>query len=176
MAKGRFQIIDDLNVPKEVKSINYFGPDPFRIYSRIPPLLQIIFQVRGTHINEEDFRWDLFKDSDTMNFYFRIRLERALDRFTTPVLQVRVFGHQPKDPASPNGRMLIEVLGTMRTTYPVDNDPISRAFFVPFLWLYHYALYNNVRRKYLQMYAARIERFMNELRSILGIMQKPRLT
>lgn len=171
-----FEIADDLNIPKEVKSINYFGPDPFRIYSRISPLLQIIFQSKGEDVYEDDFRWDTFKGNDLHNFYFRFYLEKRLDKWTVIRFIIRVYGHQPKDQAAPNGRMLIETLGNMRTVYPVGSDMISKAFFLPFLYLYHYFMYNQIRRRYLLWTATRIERFMNELRAILGIMQKPRLT
>ncbi len=167
-----FIIEDDLNVPKETKSIDYFGPDPFRIYSRIPPLLQIIFQARGVHLYEEDFRWD--NSGDPMNFFFLFKLERHLDKLTTPIVKVRVFGHQPKDPSAPTGRMKIEVIGTMRTIYPIEGW-FGKAIFWPFLWIYHYLIYNQVRRRYMLMTNTRIERLMNELRAILGIMVKPRL-
>jgi len=171
-----FQIVDDLNIPKEVKSINYSGPDPFRVYARVSPLLQIIFQSKGEDIYEEDFRWDDFKASDTHNFYFRFALEKRLDKWTMIRFVTRVFGHQPKDPSAPNGKMLIETLGTLRTEFPVGNDWLSKAFFIPFLWIYHYLMYNQIRRRYLLWTSTRIERFMNELRALLGIMQKPRLT
>lgn len=168
-----FQIVDDLNIPKEVKSINYFGPDPFRIYSRISPLLQIIFQSKGEDVYEDYFRWDM---GELQSFYFRFRLVKRLDKWTSITFVIRVYGNQPKDPAAPNGRLLIETLGTMTTQYPVGSDWISKAFFLPFLYIYHYAMYNQIRRRYLLWTATRIERFMNELRAILGIMQKPRLT
>ncbi len=168
-----FEIVDDFNVPKEVTSITYFGPDPFRIYTRISPLLQIIFQGKGEDVYEDDFRWDM---GDPQSFYFRFHLRKSLDKWTRVNFIVRTYGHQPKDPAAPNGRMTVEFLGTMTTRYPVGSDPVSKAFFLPFLYMYHYFMYNQIRRRYLLMYKTRIERFMNELRAILGIMQKPRLT
>ncbi|MBI4010120.1 MAG: hypothetical protein HY361_02920 [Candidatus Aenigmarchaeota archaeon] len=169
-----FEIVDDFNVPKEVTSVTYFGPDPFRIYTRISPLLQIIFQGKGEDVYEDDFRWD--NSGDPQSFYFRFRLEKGLDKWTRSNFVIRVYGHQPKDPAAPSGRMTIEFMGTLRTSYPVGSDSVSKALFVPFLYLYHYVMYNQIRRRYLLMYATRIEKFMNELRAILGIMQKPRLT
>ena len=169
-----FEIVDDFNVPKEVTSVSYFGPDPFRIYTRISPLLQIIFQAKGENVYEDDFRWD--NAGDPQSFYFRFRLERGLDKWTTAVFIIRVYGHQPKDPTDPKGRMTVEFMGTLRTRYPVGSGWFSKAFFLPFLYLYHYLSYNQIRRRYLLMYNTRIEKFMNELRSILGIMEKPRLT
>jgi len=168
-----FEIVDDFNVPKEVTSITYFGPDPFRIYTRISPLLQIIFQGKGEDVYEDDFRWDM---GDPQSFYFRFALRKSLDKWTGTNFVIRVYGHQPKDPAAPNGRMTVEFLGTLRTSYPVGSDWMSKAFFIPFLYAYHYLMYSQIRRRYLLMYKTRIERFMNELRVILGIMQKPRLT
>ncbi len=170
-----FQIVDDLNIPKEVKTINYFGPDPFRIYSRISPLFQIIFQLKGENIFEEDFRWGTVMGSDTHGFYYRFVIQKEFDKYTNARLMLRVYGFQPKDPAGSNGRMLIEILGTLRTEYPVGSDAISKALFLPFLYIYHYLMYNAIRRRYLLWMQSRIERFTNELRAILGVMQKPRL-
>ena len=161
-----FVISDEILAPKTNIVLEYFGEDPFRVYSRIPRLMQEIFHARGESIYEDDFRWDI--TSDPRQFFFIFRVERGVDGRTKYVVILKAFGRQPSDPASKNGKMLVEIKGYLVTIYPIKKK-YQRALFWPFIYLYHWAFYNKIRRRYLEIYKGYIEELETELRKILGL-------
>ena len=166
-----YVIQDEVLAPKGAEIIEYYGPDPFRIYSKIGGLLQDIFQARGLHIFEDEFRWNT--TTDPRPFFFIIRLEKGIDKFTDGIVKLKVFGAQPSDPTK-NGRLLIEIAGVIKTTYPVKTW-WHRLIIEPFIWIYHHAIYNKVRREYIRIYKQGIERLQAELRAMLGLVMHERL-
>ncbi|MEM7821295.1 MAG: hypothetical protein QXX38_00535 [Candidatus Aenigmatarchaeota archaeon] len=163
---------DDILAPKRDLVIEYRGPNPFAIYRSIPDLLMRIFQARGVHIFEDDFRWDI--TDDPRPFFVRFHLDKGLDKWTRAYVWVRLQGRQPSDP-SKQGSNEILIGGTIVTRYPVDTV-WQKIFIKPFIWLYHHLIYNNIRRRYIQIYKAGIERLEAEIRSAYNLVMRERLT
>lgn len=167
-----YVIEDDILAPKGVIVIEYRGPDPFAIYPRIPGLLMTIFEAKGLHIFEDDFRWDI--TADPRPFFIKTRLNKGLDKFTRGVVSVRLQGKQPTDPKKP-GSVEILIGGKITTRYPIDTV-FQKIVIKPFVWLYHTLIYDNIRRKYIQTYKAGIERLEAEIRSTFNLIMRERLT
>lgn len=162
-----YVIFDYVLSPEDKLKIEYKGPNPFRVYGKIPKLLQDIFYGRGMNIFEESFKWDI-TDSPP-SFYFKIRFDDAkFDRFTRYQIYIKVFGAQPSDLNDPNGLLYMEIMPVITTTYEFSNV-FEKSIAIPFIWMYHKFMYNNVRRRYMQMLKERTFRFAAAIRSELGI-------
>lgn len=165
-------IEDDVLAPKGAEVVEYYGPNPFSIYTKIGGLLQTIFHARGLNVFEDQFRWDI--TTDPRPFFIQMHLNKKLDNFTRLYIFIKLYGAQPSDETK-SGRLLLEIAGKIRTEYP--SDTIWQKIFVfPFLWIYHHIFYNKIRRSYLQIAKRGIETLENELRSALRIIEKKRLT
>lgn len=161
-----FVISDEVLAPKANIVIEYFGENPFRIYPRISTLMQNIFKARGESVYEDDFRWDI--TGDPRQFFFLFRCERGIDGRTRYVIILKAFGRQPADPKDKNGKMLVEIKGYVVTRYPIKKR-YQRAIFWPFIYFYHWAFYNKIRRRYIEFTKERIEELETELRKILEL-------
>jgi len=167
MPKTKYVIFDYVLAPDDKIRIDYRGPNPFRIYVMISELLQNIFHGRGKNVFEDSFKWDITDSPPT--FYFRFRFgDVKFDRFTTYEIKIRVFGAQPKDPNDPNGLLYMEIKPEMTTAYKFGNV-FEKAIAIPFIWLYHKLMYNNVRRRYIQILKERTFKFAQAIRDELGI-------
>jgi len=167
-----YVIEDDILAPKGAIIIEYRGPNPFAIYPRVRDFLMTIFEAKGLHIYEDDFRWDI--TGDPRSFFIRIRLDKGLDKFTRGVVGVRLQGNQPVDPRKP-GTIEILLGGKIATEYPI-NTIFQKIVLKPFVWVYHHLIYDNIRRKYIQIYKAGMERLEAEIRSTFNLVMRERLT
>ena len=163
---------DDVLAPKDKIAIEYYGPNPFAVYPGLKGLIQVIFHARGQHIFETQFRWDI--TADPRPFFISMHLNLSLDRFTRLIVPMKIFGTQPSDPTK-NGKLLVEIQGRITTTYPISTI-WQRIFVEPFVWVYHHSIYNDVRRRYIQIGKEGIEKLGMEIRSTLNIMKRERLT
>jgi len=169
---NKFVIEDDVLAPKGKIVVEYRGPNPFAFYSKISGLLQSIFQARGVHYFEDEFRWDTV--NDPRQFLLRMHLDKPIDRFTHGQVHLKIIGEQPVDPKK-TGAMFVEIGSNILTGFPAET-PFERLIIVPFLWLYNMTFYNKVRRRYIQVYKAGVEKFEGELRAMFGIPMRERLT
>lgn len=169
---NRFVIEDDVLAPKGKIVVEYRGPNPFAFYPRISGLLQTLFQARGVHYFEDDFRWDI--SSDPRQFLLRMHLDRPLDKFTHGLVHLKIIGEQPSDPKK-TGAMFVEISGAINTGFPAET-PFQKLVVLPFLWLYNIMLYNKIRRQYLRFYKAGLEKLEAELRNMFGITMRERFT
>jgi len=165
-------IEDDILAPKGAIIIEYRGPNPFAIYPRVADLLMTIFEAKGLHIYEDDFRWDI--TGDPRSFFIKIHLDKGLDKFTKGVVAVRLQGKQPTDPRKP-GSVEILLAGKIATEYPIKTV-FQKIAIKPFVWLYHNLIYDNIRRRYLKIYKAGMERLEAEIRSTFNLIMRERLT
>lgn len=167
-----YVIEDDILAPKGAIVIEYRGSNPFAIYPRVADLLMTIFEAKGLHIFEDDFRWDV--TSDPRPFFIRIHLDKGLDKFTRGIVSVRLQGKQPTDPKK-SGSVEILIGGRITTSYPIETI-FQKIVIKPFVWLYHSLIYDNIRRKYIQIYKAGIERLEAEIRATFNLIMRERLT
>jgi len=166
-AKGidmAFAIFSDILAPKGAIFIEYNGPNPFAVYKIVDPLLRRLFEGKGTHMYEPQFRWDTSEDPNP--FYFIVYFERALDKFTRFRVQVKGQGQQPID-ATKNGSVRLEISGYVTTE--IKSATFKDKMMYPFVVAYMYSFYNGVRRRYIEMLRRRIGDLEKELRDFLKI-------
>jgi len=162
---------DDVLAPKGLVWFAYYGQDPFRIYSGIGDIFQEIFEVKGKDIFEDEFRWDITSDPNT--FYVKFHVERKFDKWTKGNVHIAFLGAQPTDP-NKKGRLMVELAGWVKTEYPFDT-PLQRFAILPFILAYHYAMYNNTRRKYINILREKIEILEEHIRNKLNIPMREKL-
>ena len=167
MAITSYRIEEEVLTPKGAISIDYKGKNPFRLYHVLPAMLQNIFKGRGKNIFERSFKWDI--TSDPIEFSFEVWFEDwKFDSRTRPRIRVRVHGQQPSDLEKPNGIVKIEIKVLMATTYEFHNV-FEKAIAMPFIWLYHRLIYNDVRRRYMQILKERTFQLESEIRKLYGM-------
>lgn len=164
-----FVIRDDVLAPKDVKIINYSGPNPLVVYYALDKLFRLTFKVKGTHLFEPDFRWDT--TADPRPFYIRFYTEKGFDKFSRFRIEIWMQGRQPTDPTK-NGDIRVEIRGWLETRYPISTL-LHKIFLLPFFYFYHIVFYNRIRRQYLQFLREGVERVEVEIRNLLKIPEKP---
>lgn len=170
-----YKIEEEVLVPAGAISIEFKGKNPFRIYHRLGGILQTIFHGRGKNIFERSFKWDI--TGDPIDFFVETWFDDSrFDRFTNYRVRVRVHGQQPSDPENPNGVCKIEIKPFLETTYRFGNA-FERMIGIGFIWLYHRLMYNNVRRRYIQIIKEWVHSLEVAIREEYGIpLEKPELT
>ena len=168
-----FTIVDDVLSPNDKLTIEFKGPNPFKLYGKVNALMQVIFHGRGKNVSEEKFKWDI--TSDPRDFYFFFKwIDDRFDKFTRPEYSILGLGRQPSDPNAPNGALYIEIKAKLTTEYkfgPKDREvtSVEKAVATSFIWMYHRLLYSAVRRRYLQIMKERTYKFAEAIRKELGI-------
>lgn len=159
-----FVFRDDVLAPKGAIIIEYSGPDPMSVYRKLNDMLQLTFEVKGKDIYETDFRWDI--KSDPRAFFIKMHVKKGLDQFSSVTVFFKMQGFQPIDANKP-GNIKIEISGFLETNYPTKG--IGGIFLIPLMFIYHLAIYNRIRRRYLQYANERIRRINDTIRSMLNI-------
>jgi len=166
-----FVVIDDILAPKGKIVVEYRGPNPFAFYPKISGLMQSIFQARGVHYFEDEFRWDV--SSDPRQFLLRMHLAKGFDRFSEGRVDLKIIGEQPSDPKK-TGAIFVEIGSTIVTRYPAST-PLQKLVVLPFLIIYHWVYYNKIRRQYILRYKSGVERLEAEIRNTFGLVMRERL-
>ncbi len=162
-------IRDEIPAPREFIQIEYKGPNPINVYHALNNLFRIIWEVKGTQMNEPDFRWDI--TTDPRPFFIQVFIEKAMDKFTSYRVDVKMQGSQPTD-RTKDGVLRIEIHGWIETKFPTGNV-VNKILYPFFFWPYHVAFYAQRRRRYLEWHRRRIDRLADEIRGILKIPSKP---
>jgi hypothetical protein len=170
-----FKMVDDVLAPKGALVYEYYGKDPFSLYFGIGSVLQSIFHLRGKDIFEDQFRWDI--TADPRPFFFIVRANKGMDRFTEGNVQIKVFGAQPTDP-SKDGKLMVEISSWIETQF-FGSGPLTglqRLFVQPFVWIYNHVLYYKTRRNYIHFFQEGIEQLEEHIKTKLGIEMHERMT
>lgn len=163
---------DEIPAPREFIQIEYKGPNPLRVYHELNQLFRMVWEVKGTQLNEPDFRWDT--TADPRPFFIQVFIEKGMDKFTSYRVDVKMQGTQPTDP-SKDGSLRIEIHGWIETKFDLDNRivPINKAL-LPILWLpYNKFFYQKVRRRYIEWHRRRIDRLADTIRELLKVPATP---
>ncbi len=167
MAVESYKMFDYVLAPSDKLKIEYKGPNPFRIYGMLPKWMQIVFHGRGKNIFEKRFKWDI--TTDPREFFFELEFgDASLDNFSKPIVKLRVFGMQPSDPNDPNGLIYIEIKPILETEFKFKNR-FEKMIGMPFVWTYHKLVYNDVRRRYIQILKEQTFKLAAAIREELGI-------
>jgi hypothetical protein len=170
-----FRVVDDVLAPKGALVYEYYGKDPFSVYFGLSSVLQSIFHVRGKDIFEDQFRWDT--TADPRPFFFIVKTNKGLDRFTDGWVQLKVFGAQPTDPTK-DGKLMLEISGWIETNFfgmgPLTG--LQKLIVQPFVWIYSHVLYNKTRRNYIHFMQEGIEQLEEHLKTKIGLEMHERLT
>ncbi len=162
-------IRDEIPAPREFIQIEYKGPNPARIYRELNQWFRVLWEVKGTQINEPDYRWDI--TADPRPFFIHLFIERGMDKFTSYRVDVKMQGSQPTDPTK-SGVLRVELHGWVETTFPTSTK-FNKALFPIFYWPYMVGYYNERRRKYIDWHRRRIERLADMIRESLNIPSRP---
>lgn len=175
LKRESYRIREEVFAPKGAVSIDYKGKDPFRLYNKLSVLLQSIFHGRGKNVFERSFKWDI--TSDPREFFVEMWFDDArFDARTNYRIRVRMHGFQPSNPESPNGICRIELKAFLDTEYKFGNI-FEKIIGMPFIWLYHRLIYNDVRRRYLQIMKEWAYKLEVAIREEYGMpFEKPELT
>lgn len=165
-----FIVEDDILAPRGDITVGYRGYNPLEIYEKIRDFMLTIFHARGVDYFEDFFQWDVTVDPAML--YVRIHIDRKIDKFTRAYVYIVIHGKQSK--ASKQGWVNIKISGKITTVYPTETV-LQKAMFWPFLYIYHYVMYNNIRRKYIGIYKKWIEELEREIRSTFNLIQRARL-
>lgn len=174
-----FRIEDDCLVPYAKLTINYTGPNPFRVCKEVRMLLIKIFEIEPKDVWERDFRWDI--STEPHAFFIRMYADKGVDARTKIFAEVTMQGVQYSDP-NKDGKITILIGGKLRTEYKLDSafkrSPIysgitklgGLAEVGGLLWFYHRIFYEDVRRSYIRNQCnRRLETLWREIRTILGV-------
>jgi hypothetical protein len=112
--------------------------------------------------------------NDPRQFLLRMHLDKPLDRFTHGLVFLKIIGEQPSDPKK-TGAMFVEIGSNINTKFSAKTA-FDKMILLPFLWMYNITFYNKVRRRYIQIYKAGVERLEGELRTMFGMPMRERLT
>lgn len=164
-------IRDEIPAPREFIQIEYRGPNPLKVYHALNQLLRTLWEIKGTQMFEPDFRWDI--TTDPRPFFIQVFAERKMpqDKYTDWRVDIKMQGSQPTDPTK-DGVLRIEIHGWIETKFPTDN-PFNKILFPIFFWPYHVAFYAKQRRRYLEWHRRRIDKLVDEIRTMLNIPSKP---
>lgn len=163
---------DEIPAPREFIQIEYRGPNPLKVYHELNQIFRMLWEVKGTQINEPDFRWDT--TSDPRPFFIQVFVERGVDKFTSYRVDLKMQGTQPTDPTK-DGTLRIEIHGWIETKFDLDNRivPINK-FLLPIIyWPYNKLYYQAIRRRYIEWHRRRINRLAETIREILKIPAQP---
>lgn len=177
--KTTLRIEDDCLAPYPMLTVNYKGPNPFKVCKEVKELLIKIFEIEPKDVWERDFRWDI--STEPHAFFIRMYADKGVDARTTIFAEVTMQGVQPSDP-NKDGKITILIGGRMTTQYRLDSafkrSPIysgitklgGLAEFGGLIWLYHRLFYEDVRRNYIRNQCnRRLEVLLREIRTILEI-------
>ena len=171
------RIVDDALAPKGAVVYEYYGPNPFSIYFGLSGILQSIFHVRGKDIFEDQFRWDT--TGDPRQFFLRFHMNKGMDKFTEGNVNIKVYGMQPINSESKEGKLLIEISGDLETSFFSKDAPMTalqKIILEPFVWIYCHLWYYKIRRQYLHFLQDGVEQLEAEFRKKLGLEMHERLT
>ena len=157
---------DDCLAPERTLTIEYSGPDPFRVCRVLRDMLGRIFQVETIDLWERDFRWDI--SSDPRPFYMRMYVNKGIDARTRMMVEITVQGLQPSDP-SKKGKVTIRISGRLRTEYNLKSFFQRSPLYKAFVWVYHKLFYEEVKRSYIHLCNRLIEELHLELRALFKL-------
>jgi hypothetical protein len=163
---------DEIPAPREFIQIEYRGPNPMKVYQEMNQIFRMIWEVKGTQINEPDFRWDT--TADPRPFFIQLFVERAMDKFTSYRVDVKMQGTQPTDPTK-DGTLRVEIHGWIETKFELENRLVQvNKIILPLIWWpYHVAYYQKIRRRYIEWHRRRINKLADTIREILKIPAQP---
>ena len=160
-------IQDNVLAPRHELIMEYTIQNPLQIYPQVDTMMRLIFESKGTHMYEPDFRWDTTEDP--RGFFIKVYTERGLDQFTRFKVEVLLWGKQPADKTK-SGSVKIVINGRIVTRFPTDNI-FQKVFMQPFFYFYSKAYYNKIRRQHLKWVRDGIMKLESQIRDRLNIPQ-----
>lgn len=162
-----FIIQDNVLTPRHELIMEYGGPNPIQIYPQIDTMMRLIFESKGTHMYEPDFRWDTTEDPRP--FFIKIYTQRPLDNYTKFQVSVLLWGKQYADKTKGSTTKIV-ISGRLTTSFPTDNI-FQKIFMTPFFYLYSIAYYNDIRRSYIKWVRDGIYKLESQIRDRLNMPQ-----
>ncbi len=161
-----WRLEDDCIAKSSKLTLNYSGPNPFSVYRRIRSIIMLATLVKKEHIWERDFRWG--KIGDPRDFYIRLYISKKMDARTFILFELIFQGKQPSDP-SKNGMLSMSISARLTTDYKMESTFQQSVMYRSLLRMYHFAFYNDVRRKFLNRCGEYIDKIMISIRAELKL-------
>lgn len=145
--------------------IRYLGPNPSKLYKKCWELMQGIFDVPQSDIQETRYEWGRGREGDK----FRVRwwLHKDMDTFTYIYFRVDLKGQGNEE----TGKAFIRLKGWLRSEYPQDTIWQRSIVYEMLRTLWHRVFYRQKREEYLEecrnsmvVYERKLKDYFEELR------------
>ncbi|MEM5829825.1 MAG: hypothetical protein QW040_03825 [Candidatus Aenigmatarchaeota archaeon] len=171
-ARTKLVIHDDCLTPQaSFATIEYKGPNPQELYKKIRELLVTIWKVDPGDVQEREFSWD--RSAAAEKFKVRFEVVKDLDTFSFFFIRINLSGEAKHSREfGREGSAKIELDVCLRTEYPQDTIWQRSLIYEMFRMLWHKAIYQSMRQRYLQECRELSERFAEEIKSFLNTLPK----
>jgi hypothetical protein len=171
-ARTKLVIHDDCLIPQApFATIEYKGPNPQNIYNKIKELLVTVWRVDPGDVQEREFSWD--RTSAAEKFKVRFEAVKDLDTFSFFFIRINLSGEAKHSREfGREGSAKIELDVALRTEYPQDTIWQRSLIYEMLRMLWHKAIYQSTRLRYLQECRELSERFAEEIKSFLNVLPK----
>jgi len=173
-ARTKLMIHEDCLVPGTAfLTLNYSGPNPQELYTKIKEIFFTVFKHEAGELQEREFSWD--RSGGKERFKVRFDLTKDMDTFTFVQMLVDLDGEaQPSRQFGKEGTAKIQIEGRLRTEYPQDTLWQRSLFYEMFRVFYHKVIYEETRRRYKDQCRDWCMKFQEELKAFLNILPKAR--
>ena len=165
-ARTKLVIYDDLFEPHEEIFINYSGPHPERLYSKMQELMPLIFNVPRSHIQEIAFTWETPNENE-IKFNVWWRVIKQMDVYSHIRADIKMKGFS-KDGRGP---VTVSIDAALVTEYPQDTLLQQSIFYEMARRFWHTVFYHKKRMEYIQIgrrivrkLEEEVKKYMEELR------------
>lgn len=171
-ARTKLVIHDDCLAPAAAFAIiEYSGPNPQNIYKKIKELLLSVWRMDPGDVQEREFTWD--RTSSGEKFKVRFEATKDLDVFSYYFITISLSGeakHSKEFEKEGTARIVFEP--RLRTEYPQDTMWQRSLFYEMLRMLWHKAIYQGTRQRYIQECRELAEKFHEEVKSFLNLLPK----
>jgi hypothetical protein len=152
-------------------TLNYTGPNPQNLYHQIKKLLNTIFKIDESEIQEKEVRWDRSKTKEEFSVKFEMMKDLDLNSFIHINVELSGTAKSSKE-FGKEGNAKIKIEPFLRTEYPQDTFWQRSLIYEMFRMFYHRVIYKETREKYKKKCVELVKHFQSELKSFLNLLQK----
>jgi hypothetical protein len=143
-ARTKIVIQEDCYKEKpERPTINYYGPNPTKLYEKCYDLIKTVWNASDSDIEEEKFSWG---KAEKEKFSVRWYLHKDLDIYTYMYIRFEVSGEGDDK----SGKATIRIKPVIRTEYPQDTLWQRSLFYEMLRTFWHRSFYHKKREAYAE--------------------------
>ena len=161
---GKLLIKDDCLAPQKTLSLTYEGPNTMKIATQTSAFFSNFFKVSSAGWAEQDFRFD--NSGDNLEFYARWWVRKSMSAYSELFWEITVQGEENKN--TKKGRFSLVIDADVEHRFP-ENWALRGIF-----WMYHYLLYDRLRRDWIKRCSELAYGFRELLKQEFGIIKSPK--